>query len=48
MLHTITYSALILAVVIVGTDIWVRTRSEIDRIKIRYGRHSPSSCRRKT
>lgn len=45
MLITITYSALALAMAIAATDIWVRTRGEIDRIKIRYARHHTSRIR---
>jgi hypothetical protein len=45
MLLIITYSALALAVAIATTDIWVRTRGEIDRIKIRYARHHSSRVR---
>lgn len=40
-----THSALALAVAIAATDIWVRTRGEIDRIKIRYARHHTSKVR---
>jgi hypothetical protein len=45
MLLTITYSALTFAVAIAATYIWVRTRGEIDRIKIRYARHHTSRVR---
>ena len=32
-------------VIVSRTGIWVRTRGEIDQIKIRYGRRSPSRYR---
>jgi hypothetical protein len=43
MLLTITYLALFVAAAIAVADIWVRTRGEIDRIKVRYARRPLSS-----